>query len=273
MQILATKELRQLDALDEMGKPRFISSGSGICSYGGKWFCVADDELYLVVFDALHLPGRLVRLLPGVLPEEFFARKAAKPDWESMTVVPSKYPASNGGASLLLLPSGSKGTRHTGAIVELSADGVVITFDLIDCSDLYKKATSEIGELNIEGVACSGNSLLLFNRGNGNYCQNAVLTLDLSRALQSIVEDKQMEAKSFHSSLPINLGELQGVGLGFTDAFNFGAQFLFTAAAEDTANAVDDGPCMGSVIGLLNEKLEISWIKRKDRRTTGSGYG
>ena len=50
---------------------------------------------------------------------------------------------------------------------------------------------------------------------------------------------------------PMLLGELDGVALGFTDACALpGGHWLFSAAVEATDDAVADGLCTGSVIGL-----------------------
>jgi hypothetical protein len=50
----------------------------------------------------------------------------------------------------------------------------------------------------------------------------------------------------------VQLGELAGVPLGFTDATAHPtAGLLFTAAAEDTRDTYVDGRCTGSVVGVL----------------------
>jgi hypothetical protein len=58
----------------------------------------------------------------------------------------------------------------------------------------------------------------------------------------------------------VELGDLDGVRLGFTDATPAGAGMLFSAAAEDSPDAYRDGPCAGSAIGLLEDGT-VRWLR------------
>jgi hypothetical protein len=59
------------------------------------------------------------------------------------------------------------------------------------------------------------------------------------------------------------LGALDGVELGFTDAVALpDGRWLFSAAAEARANSVADGPCAGSVIGLVGADGALQSMRR-----------
>jgi len=47
------------------------------------------------------------------------------------------------------------------------------------------------------------------------------------------------------------LGEVDGFRLTFTDAAAWGDAIIYTAAAEDSPDAVRDGPVIGSAIGVI----------------------
>ena len=49
-----------------------------------------------------------------------------------------------------------------------------------------------------------------------------------------------------------DLGTARGVPLTFTDAAPCGSRTMYLAVAEDTPNAVDDGPIAGASVGLLD---------------------
>jgi hypothetical protein len=60
-----------------------------------------------------------------------------------------------------------------------------------------------------------------------------------------------------------SLGDIDGVALGFTDAAALpSGGWVFTAVAEDTDDAVADGPCAGSVVGVVDRRGELSEVHR-----------
>jgi hypothetical protein len=54
------------------------------------------------------------------------------------------------------------------------------------------------------------------------------------------------------ATVPFDLGEVNGVRLGFTDAVTVGARVFYLAAAEASPNAVDDGAVVASQIGVID---------------------
>ncbi len=101
---------------------RFLSAASGLVRVGDWFYVVADDELHLGVFPVdSAAPLRLVRLLDGALPAGAKQRKAAKPDLESLLVLPAT--AGSPGGALLALGSGSRPNRRIGALLGLDERG------------------------------------------------------------------------------------------------------------------------------------------------------
>jgi hypothetical protein len=59
-----------------------------------------------------------------------------------------------------------------------------------------------------------------------------------------------------------DLGELEGVRLGFTDAVSVSAhRAIFAAAAEDTPDAIADGPVAGSVLGIFEDPASARFTR------------
>ena len=71
-----------------------MSAASGLVRSGAQLFVVADDELHLGVFEdtlgggGVLTPGRVVRLFEGDLPNPKGPRKKAKPDLETLALLP-----------------------------------------------------------------------------------------------------------------------------------------------------------------------------------------
>jgi hypothetical protein len=227
-----------------------VSAASGIICRDNSLHVVADDELFLDSYElpSLRRTSRL-RLLGGELPQEHAARKQAKPDFESLTWLSDTV--------ALALGSGSTvGPREHGVRLRWDAQAVrfhesVTQIDLRPLYDALRRR--ECPGLNIEGAVVQGEYLRLFQRGAAG-AGNAVVDLLLSAVLTSIETTACIDAGALERVLPVDLGQLEGVSLSFTDACTLdgdGSTLLFSAAAERTDNAYDDGECLGSVIGVL----------------------
>ena len=66
-----------------------LSAASGLVTCGARQYVIADDEHHLGVFPARgRATGRLLRILPGDLPDGTKRRKKLKPDIEALVRVP-----------------------------------------------------------------------------------------------------------------------------------------------------------------------------------------
>lgn len=237
------------------GQPH-LSAASGLVRVGQRLYVVADDELHLGLFEdiaatgAKPTKGRLLRLLEGELPQDKGKRKKAKPDFESLALLPP-LPGCPAGA-LLALGSGSKPQRHTGVLLALDAHGAPNGRSaIVDLEAFYKPLHTQFADLNIEGAWVASGELLLLQRGNKGDARNACIRFDWNQ-MAPWLSGQRMEPPTAKSIQPIALGEVDGVPLGLTDGAALpGGNWMFCAVAEDTDHSVKDGTCVASVLGIV----------------------
>lgn len=217
-----------------------LSAASALVLHRDSLWTVADDCFDLHRYDLEgHWLGQWP-LLPGGLPADPAERKARKADFEAMALLPD--------GALLVLGSGSTARRQRGAL--FGEDQQVRP---IDASNLYQALTGHFQELNIEGAVVRGEHLLLAQRGNGKGGENALVVLQLQRALAGL-EAGRLDAEALLEIRPVQLGELAGVPLGLTDlSLGRNGRLYYSAAAEATDSSYLDGDCLGSVIGWLDD--------------------
>ena len=250
------RDLR-LAAPSAPGRPAHLAAASGLVVTGGRFHVVADDEVHLGVFDMDGAaPGRLVRAFPGTLPDEHKPRKKAKPDGEAVVVLPPFAGHAHG--ALVALGSGSRPNRCRAAVLPLDRDGAIAgEARCLDVSRLY--ASFAIPKLNIEGACVMGGELQLLHRG-GRKGGNRRIRLPLATVLAAMgagyvpaIEPVEMQ--------DFDLGSLDGVALGFTDAAALPqGRMLFTAVAEDTDDSFHDGPCAACAIGIAAPDASIEFL-------------
>lgn len=257
------RELLLTRATSENRAPH-LAATSGLVNIANKLYVIADDENHLGVFSAGdHARGDLVRLFEGTLPEKTKKRKAEKPDLETLTQLPVFAGYAHG--ALLALGSGSKPNRATGVLLGLGSEGEINTAPQhIDLDLLYDDLRSEFAALNIEGAVVSGDEFILLQRGNKG-SKNALIRFPVATFLNDIATGKAPCLHRAPESVIVDLGRVEEVPLCFTDgaALANGA-LLFTAVAEDTDNAIDDGACNGSAIGIINADGNIARMERID---------
>jgi hypothetical protein len=217
-----------------------VSAASALVEVHETLWAIADDETMLIGTDASPAWTERIVLVPDVLPSEAKERKRRKPDFESIAVLPDD--------SLFVLGSGSTSSRRRGVVVDID----VRVPRIVDLTPLYLALEVELPELNIEGAVVHGESLWLAQRGNGASYGNALVRLDLGRALASISKGELAES-ALVRIVPVVLPMIEGVPFGFTDLASDGHDLYFSAAAEDSASTYLDGACLGSILGRLND--------------------
>jgi hypothetical protein len=235
-----------------------VRAGSALVWHEGRLLVVQDDAPAVVWVDVAS--GQTESLVLEGSGEAL--EKGKKPDFEVAFLGPGRV--------VTILGSGSSANRCRRAVVDLDTNEVRVyeetalfealgkvvgTFPSVEKATTEKvvgtfpsveKATTEkvVGTfVNLEGGAIWRNSLRLFHRGAGLE-PSAVLDLNLSvlnGAPPHII-----------SASPYNLGQLRGVPLHFTDATVLGDRLAYLAVAEDTPNAIDDGPVVGAALGFLH---------------------
>jgi hypothetical protein len=185
-----------------------------------------------------------VRLFGGTLPDDAKERKKAKPDLEALVALAD--------GSLLALGSGSKKNRDRGVLVR---DGVVREVDL---EPLYDALRRDTDRLNVEGAAVLGMELVLLTRRTGSRGRNTLVRLDLRRAISDVARGRLGE-DTLLDVHEVELGACERIPFGFGDGTAWRGGLLFTAAAEDTDDPVDDGACVGAQIGWLDGRGLLRW--------------
>ena len=251
---LAYTEVRKL-TLDPSTHPRnrsFLTAASGLVRLGRRHYVIADDEQHLGVFDpASGGPVQLVRLFDGDLPDSAKKRKKEKADLESLVHLPP-LPRCPGGA-LFTLGSGSRPNRRRGALLGLDAEGALLgQVKLVDLAPLYEPLGRRFDEVNVEGALILGDDLMLLQRGNKGG-PNATVRYAW-RELEAWLLGEADDPPEPRTVREFDLGAVDGIAFGFTDcaAMPEGGGWLFSAVAEDTDNAFDDGACSGVAIGVVN---------------------
>jgi hypothetical protein len=240
-----------LDPATHPRNRRFLTAASGLVRLGRRHYVIADDEQHLGVFDpARRGPVQLVRLFDGDLPESAKKRKKKKADLESLVHLPP-LPRCPGGA-LFTLGSGSRPNRRRGALLGLDGVGALLgQVRVIDLAPLYEALGRRFDEVNIEGALILDDDLMLLQRGNKGG-PNATVRYEWCDFEAWLLGDAD-EAPEPRTIREYDLGAADGIAFGFTDcaALPDGGGWLFSAIAEDTDNAFDDGTCAGVAIGVV----------------------
>jgi hypothetical protein len=207
-----------------------VTAGSALLRMAGTLFAVHDDAFRV---SRIALPT--LGVTPFVLAGDGAALpKSRKPDFECALF--------GADGEIHVLGSGSTANRCTLARIDLRESCV----SFADRPEVYRRVTDALAlatRPNIEGAIADGERLRLFHRGVG--AQRSAI-VDLPLAVLDGAAPEPLGAQWFE------LGDLDGVRLGFTDAAVAADRTLFAAAAEDTADAVADGAVTGSVIGVIN---------------------
>lgn len=258
LQVHKLRELYLQGAHASVAAP-YLSAASGLVQVGTRLYVVADDELSLGEFDLLgDAPGRLHRLFEGELPSKPKARKAVKPDCEALMALPawSNYPY----GALLALGSASRDSRQRGALLALDAAGAIDgAATVVDLAPLLSPLRARLDDLNIEAAFVQGDRFVLLQRGNRGAAINASIEFAWPQVQQWLAGAAAAPAAG--AITRFELGLLAGVPLAFTDAAALpDGGWLFSAAAEDTANSYADGACVGSAIGRISPAGAIEYL-------------
>lgn len=233
-----------------------MAAASGLVGFGSTLAVVADDEHHLALFDPPTAPGTVLPLVPGALPDDHAARKAAKPDFESLALLSSRQ--------LVAFGSGSTSHRRRGVLVTLESDRPK-DVTVLDLAPLYDALAREIPDLNIEGAAVAGTSLRLLQRGNGAAGVDAVIDLALRAVVEAVERGSPWTADAIERITRCDLGEVRGVRLGFTDASPLpDGRLVFSAAAEAGDDTYADGAVAGVALGVLDARGRVQRIEALD---------
>ncbi len=222
-----------------------VRAGSALLRVGARLLAVQDDAYCAcwIELPSLNVTQFVLKADGAPLP------KTVKPDFEAAVRTAD--------GRIHLLGSGSTRQRMVLARIDAARGSVTLT-DMPQIYDCVQGALDLATGPNIEGATVDGDVLRLFHRGIGT----ASATIDLPLA---VLDGEPPEVLAWRW---IRLGQLEGVPLSVTDAAMVGRhRTLFLAVAEDTIDAIADGPVVGCAIGLLTgspDRQEAHWCRVLD---------
>lgn len=238
-------------------RPLAVRAGSSLARLGGRIVVAQDDAAFLALLDLATLRVDPVTLPAGADGRRIFearqGNKQFKYDFEACCVV-----AVGGEELLLVFGSGSTPRRERVALLRFVDHQPVVT--IVDAHALYaqlRAATDFAGsELNIEGVIFTGAVLRFFNRGNGDpHGQitpvNATCEIPWHALANLLLNGGTTAMPAPTTIVQYDLGAVASCALTFTDATIAAGVVLYSAAAEASPNAIDDGPTTGAALGVI----------------------
>jgi len=246
-----------------MDRPAHVRAASSVTWVGNRLALVQDDANFVALVDPVTGLADAVTLPAGKDEARTFdverGNKKHKLDLEAMTRVPI-----DDGALLLAFGSGSKKRREH--VMQLRFDGrgdrpTPGNPAIIALPDFYEalRATPEFAgsDMNIEGALYLDGIIRLFGRGNGAAKNgltplDATCDIDWAALAAHIAQPDRDTLPSISRVLQYELGDVDGVRYGFTDAIRATkTRILYSAAAEASKDAEHDGEVVGSSLGVL----------------------
>lgn len=265
--VLSTTLLHYSEGADPaLDRPAHVRAGSGLAQVGSDLALIQDDANFL----ALIAPGsgkvRAITLPTGAGGVRLFDKgrgnKKEKLDLEAVVAV-----GQGNDTTLLAFGSGSTGQREQVLMVRRWERGEP-EVQLVDAGSLYFELRElpgyAPGRLNIEGAVLLEDQVRLFTRGNGKLRHgaspvDATCDLALDELLTYLHAPDRSPAPRPSNVVQYDLGTLGGVALSFTDATRWGDRVIFSAAAEASPDAVEDGAVTGSALGMIDAGGKARW--------------
>jgi hypothetical protein len=241
-------------------RPAHVRAASGLARIDGEIALIQDDASFIAIIDPESGRARAIPLPADADGVRQFhkarSNKQDKLDLEACVVVDS---------TLLAFGSGSLPKREVVVGLRLDEGPDVRVVHAPALYGALRAQTRFAGsEMNIEAAVVVGDRLRLFSRGNGRTTDtqqavNASCDVELRPLLAYLEAPDHLPAPTPMNVVVYQLGMLEGVLLGITDATTLGDVVLYSAAAESSPNVVDDGVVVGSAIGIVSATGETRW--------------
>jgi hypothetical protein len=268
-------------------RPAHVRAASSMAWVGSRVALVQDDVNFVALVDPATGLAEAIPLPAGKDDRRQFddgrGNKKHKLDLEALMRVPHA-----GGATLVAFGSGSKKRRESVLTLRVTGRGAHVRAAepvLTHLPDWYAALREDVAfagsEMNIEGALYSGGVVRLFGRGNGE-SRGDLHAVDATGDVPWAALEAHLRAPASHVAPLLSnvtqyaLGEADGVRYGFTDAIAVRRGVtLYSAAAEASENAVDDGAVVGSSLGVLRSRggvvTRARWAAVRDER--GRAFG
>ena len=265
--IIRSIPLLYLEGADTaLDRPAHVRSASGIVWVGSRFVVVQDDANFIALIDSTKETVTSITLPAGEGEKRQFddvrGNKKFKMDLESCALV-----SHDNQELLITFGSGSSALREK--IVVLRNLKGVPKPEVYNASELYtalRSAKEFAGsEMNIEGAVFLDTKIRLFNRGNGSSSDdekpvNSSCDLDWQTLYKYLMNPKE-KTPVLENIIRYDLGILDDLPLGFTDATDSGGKLFFSAAAENSPDAQTDGEVAGSILGVIDGQNNIRWAE------------
>ena len=236
-----------------LGLPIHVRAASSATLVGDRLYVVQDDVHALAVVDPLTA---MARPLPLELPGPLVRTKGDKADFEACALLPD--------GTLLVVGSGSRATRRVAFAVDTHTHGST----LLHAETFYAALDAALarfgGKTNIEGLSFATDAVTILHRGPGLgdlTSTSAILRIPTEHVLRALYDGVEVPSSAVKAA-PVDLGTLDGDRVSWTDGVDvYGLGVVFTATAEHTADVEEDGPCTGSVLGLLPRHGNLAWAR------------
>jgi len=270
--VIDRRPLRYAEGPDpRLDRPAHVRAGSSLAWIGDRLALIQDDANFLALIDPTTAAVEAVTLPAGKggirLFDKLRGNKKKKLDLEACVVVQER-------GAHLFLAFGSGSTDHREKVLVVRGLGTAHPrITLVKAGNFYQALRTAPGlapgRLNLEGVAQLGSTLRFFSRGNGKERDgelpvNATCDIDL-KGLLAYLDSFEDEPPIPTAVTQYALGELEGVPLGFTDAAHIGDSVIYSAAAEASPDAVEDGGVTGSAIGIIDSAGTGRWTPIVER--------
>jgi hypothetical protein len=241
-----------------LDRPAHVRAASGAAFIAGRLAVIQDDANFIAFIDLATGVVDSIALPAGIDEKRQFdderGNKRFKLDLEACVAVPGKL-----GPRFVAFGSGSSSAREQVVLVDGIAAGAP-DLTVVHAHRFYESIRHERAfagsDLNIEGAVFRDGQLTLFGRGNGAPADdrlplNATCVFDWAALERHLGAPNVSAPPTPRHITQYDLGSIDGIPLGFTDAVVWGEEVLFAAAAEDSPDARRDGRVAGSVLGLI----------------------
>ncbi len=260
VRVLRSVPLRYAAGADpSLDRPAHVRSASGLAWVDGSLAVLQDDANFVAIADpetGLCAPLTLPAGEGGLRQfDGLRGNKRFKLDMEACTAVPTVD-----GDVFVAFGSGSTARREGIVIVHGIGNGAP-RVERFHAPGFYAALRASAGfagsEMNLEGAAYHDGRIHLLNRGNGapsadRHPADGACSVDWAELRAHLEHPADRPSPIPEHVVRYALGTIDETPLTFTDAAWIGDRLVFTATAEDTPNAVDDGPVAGSAVGWID---------------------
>lgn len=247
-------------------RPAHVRAASSLARVPAGIAVVQDDANFVALIDVATAGVTAIDLPRGRDGARQFdddrGNKRWKLDFEACFAVES-----GAGTRLVVLGSGSSPLRERIVVVDWSAAGEVRVRPVEGGAWFagLRQAWDQVGaSINVEGAVVLRGHIRLLSRGTGRAqagkrALNSTCDIDRSALLAYLDAPLSQPPPPPLNVWRYELGRVDDIALGFTDATPWRDTWLYAATAEDTADAVDDGQVAGSVIGVVHPDGNSRW--------------